>query len=174
MKPNGSSAWPRVILLADMNAFFASVEQVDHPQWRAKPIALTNGGIGTCIITCSYEARAFGVKTGMHIKQARQLCPDLIQVVSRPQRYAEVSTNIMRALSHFTPDIEIFSVDEAFLDVTRCLQLWGSPREIALRVKQSVYEHSGILCSVGVSSDKTTAKFAAKQQKPNGLTIIPP
>ncbi len=174
MKPNGSSAWPRVILLADMNAFFASVEQVDQPQWRAKPIALTNGGIGTCIITCSYEARAFGVKTGMHIKQARQLCPDLIQVVSRPQRYAEVSTNIMRALSHFTPDIEIFSVDEAFLDVTRCLQLWGSPREVALRVKQSVYEHSGILCSVGVSGDKTTAKFAAKQQKPNGLTIIPP
>ena len=157
-----------------MNAFFASIEQVDHPEWRAKPVALTNGGIGTCIITCSYEARAFGVKTGMHIKQARRLCPELIQVASRPQRYAQVSANIMHALSRFTPDIEIFSVDEAFLDVTRCQQLWGSPREIASRVKRSVYENSGILCSVGVSGDKTTAKFAAKQQKPDGLTIIPP
>jgi len=157
-----------------MNAFFASVEQVDHPEWRAKPVALTNGGIGTCIITCSYEARAFGVKTGMHIKLARQLCPQLIQVASRPQRYAQVSANIMHALARFTPDIEIFSVDEAFLDVTRCQQLWGSSREIANRVKRSVYENSGILCSVGVSGDKTTAKFAAKQQKPDGLTIIPP
>jgi len=161
-------------MLADMNAFFASVEQVDHPEWRAKPIALTNGGIGTCIITSSYEARAFGVKTGMHIKQARALCPNLIQVSSRPQRYAEVSTNIMHALSGYTPEIEIFSVDEAFLDVTRCQRLWGSPREIALKVKKSVYENSGVLCSVGISGDKTTAKFAAKQQKPDGITIIPP
>ncbi len=174
MKTESSGNWPRVILLADMNAFFASVEQVDHPEWRAKPVALTNGGIGTCIITCSYEARACGVKTGMHIKQARRLCPQLIQVASRPQRYAQVSANIMHALAGFTPDIEIFSVDEAFLDVTRCQQLWGSPREIANRVKHSVYENSGVLCSVGVSGDKTTAKFAASQQKPDGLTIIPP
>jgi DNA polymerase-4 len=174
LKPGREERWPRVILLADMDAFFASVEQVDHPQWRAQPIALTNGDIGTCIITCSYEARAYGVRTGMHIGQARQLCPGLIRVSSRPQRYAEVSANIMHALSRFTPDIEIFSVDEAYLDVTRCQRLWGSPCEIALRVKRTVYEHSGILCSIGVSGDKTTAKFAAKQQKPDGLTIIPP
>lgn len=174
MNAENRSNWSRVILLADMNAFFASVEQVDHPEWRAKPVALTNGGIGTCIITCSYEARAFGVKTGMHIEQARRLCPQLIQVASRPQRYAKVSADIMYALSRFTPDIEIFSVDEAFLDVTRCQQLWGSPCEIADRIKRSVYENSGVLCSIGVSCDKTTAKFAAKQQKPDGLTIIPP
>lgn len=174
MTAQRAAAWPRVILLADMNAFFASVEQVDHPQWRARPVALTNGDIGTCIITCSYEARARGVSSGMHIKQARQLCPELIRVSSRPRRYAEVSSNIMRALARFTPDIEIFSVDEAFLDVTRCQQLWGGPRAIALRVKQAVYENSGVLCSVGVSGDKSTAKFAAKQQKPDGLTIIPP
>jgi len=80
----------------------------------------------------------------------------------------------MFTLSRFTPDIEIFSVDEAFLDVTHCQQLWGSPREIAQRVKRAVYEISGISCSVGVSGDKTTAKFAARQQKPDGLTIIPP
>ena len=174
MKRQAAVAWPRVILLADMNAFFASVEQVDHPEWRAKPVALTNGDIGTCIITCSYEARAHGVSTGMHIKQARQLCPELIRISSRPRRYAEVSANIMHALARFTPDIEIFSVDEAFLDVTRCQQLWGGPRATAIRVKRAVYESSGVLCSVGVSGDKTTAKFAARQQKPDGLTIIPP
>jgi DNA polymerase-4 len=95
-------------------------------------------------------------------------------VASRPRRYAEVSANIMRALARFTPDIEVFSVDEAFLDVTRCRNLWGTPLEIAQRVKNTVFEHSGILCSVGVSGDKTTAKFAARQQKPDGLTIIPP
>jgi len=167
-------SWPRVILLADMNAFFASVEQVDHPEWRGKPLALTNGDVGTCIITCSYEARAYGVSTGMHIERARQLCPPLIRVSSRPRRYAEVSSNIMRALSAFTPDIEIFSVDEAFLDVTRCQRLWGDPLRIAERVKAAVFEHSGVYCSVGVSGDKTTAKFAARQQKPDGITLIPP
>ena len=170
----GNRPWPRVILLADMNAFFASVEQVDHPEWRGRPIALTNGDIGTCIITCSYEARACGVKTGMHIHAARRLCPELIRVSSRPRRYAEVSTHIMHALARFTPDIEIFSVDEAFLDVTRCQRLWGSPRQIAMRVKAAVFENSGVYCSVGVSGDKTTAKFAARQQKPDGLTLIEP
>ena len=174
MNVSPADGWPRVILLADMNAFFASVEQVDHPEWRARPIALTNGDIGTCIITCSYEARASGVRTGMHVAEARRLCPELIRVSSRPRRYAEVSYNIMRVLSRFTPDIEVFSVDEAFLDVTRCRRLWGGPRETALRVKQAIYECSGVLCSVGVSGDKTTAKFAAKQRKPDGLTLIPP
>jgi DNA polymerase-4 len=166
--------WPRVILLADMNAFFAGVEQVDHPQWRGRPIALTNGAIGTCIITSSYEARAHGIRTGMHIREARRLCPDLIQVVSRPRRYAQVSADIMHALTRFTPDVEVFSVDEAFLDVTRCQRLWGTPAEIGTQVKQTVFESSGVSCSVGVSGDKTTAKYAAKLQRPDGLTIIPP
>ncbi len=170
----GASNWPRVILLVDMNAFFASVEQVDHPEWRARPIALTNGDIGTCIITSSYEARAHGVKTGMHIDTARKLCPRLIRVSSRPRRYAEVSADIMRALAAFTPDIEVFSVDEAFLDVTRCQRLWGGPEEVARRVKSCVFENSGVLCSVGVAGDKTTAKYAAQRQKPDGLTVIPP
>lgn len=174
MTPTADKSWPRVILLADMDAFFASVEQVDHPEWRGRPVALTNGGIGTCIITSSYEARACGVKTGMHIRVARQLCPELIQASSRPRRYAEVSTHIMQALAQFTPEIEIFSVDEAFLDVTRCRRLWGGPEAIALQVKQAVYAHSGVTCSIGVSGDKTTAKFAARQQKPDGITIIPP
>lgn len=166
--------WPRAIILVDMNAFFASIEQMDKPEWRGRPVAITNGLTGTCIITCSYEARAYGIKTGMRLKEARTLCPQLIQSPARPQRYAEVSTRIMSALENITPDIEVFSVDEAFLDVTHCQRLLGSPEQIARLTKQVVFKASGVLCSVGVSGDKTTAKYAAKLDKPDGLTVIPP
>jgi len=166
--------WPRAIVLVDMNAFFASIEQRDRPEWRGRPLAITNGNQGTCIITCSYEARAYGIKTGMRLKEARRLCPELIQCPAHPERYAETSAAIMEALRDITPDIEIFSVDEAFLDVTRCQRLLGTPPYIAQLAKQSVFAASGVLCSAGVSGDKTTAKFAAKLIKPNGLTVIPP
>jgi len=166
--------WPRAIILIDMNAFFASVEQLDRPEWRGRPVAITNGLQGTCIITCSYEARAHGIRTGMRLKQARQLCPGLIQSPARPQRYAAVSTAIMDALTEITPDLEVFSVDEAFLDVTHCQRLLGSPEQIARLAKRRVFEVSGLLCSVGLSGDKTTAKYAAKLDKPDGLTVIPP
>jgi len=169
-----SEPWPRAIILVDMNAFFASVEQYDKPEWRGRPVAITNGLQGTCIITCSYEARAMGVKTGMRLKQAYEKCPSLIQCPAHPERYAEISTSIMSSRYSITPDVEIFSVDEAFLDVTRCQKILGSPEETAHLIKQTVYEASGLLCSVGMSGDKTTAKHAAKQNKPDGLTIVPP
>ena len=158
----GGNIWPRAIILMDMNAFFASVEQLDRPEWRGRPIAITNGLQGTCIITCSYEARAYGIRTGMRLKQARQLCPGLIQSPARPQRYAAVSTAIMDALAEITPDLEVFSVDEAFLDVTHCQRLLGSPEHIARLTKQRVFEVSGLLCSVGLSGDKTTAKICGQ------------
>ena len=110
----------------------------------------------------------------MRLKQARQLCPGLIQCPAHPQRYATISTAIMDALQDITPDIEIFSVDEAFLDVTHCQRLLGTPPHIARLAKQKVFDASGILCSIGISGDKTTAKFAAKLNKPDGLTVIPP
>jgi DNA polymerase-4 len=166
--------WPRAIALVDMNAFFSSIEQRDHSEWRGRPVAITNGLQGSCIITCSYEARAYGVKTGMRLKQARQLCPELIQCPAHPERYAATSAAIMQALQDITPDIEIFSVDEAFLDVTHCQRLLGTPPQIARLAKKKVFASSGILCSVGISGDRTTAKFAAKLDKPDGLTIIPP
>ena len=166
--------WPRAIILMDMDAFFASIEQYDHPELRGRPVAITNGMQGTCIITCSYEARAYGIKTGMRLKEAHQRYPDLIQRPANPERYAAVSSNIMSALLDISPDVEVFSVDEAFLDVTRCQKLLGSPPRIARLVKQKVFEVSGLSCSVGVSGDKTTAKYAAKQNKPNGLVSIPP
>jgi len=163
-----------VIILIDMNCFFAQVEQQDNPFWRNRPIAVTNGVQGSTIITSSYEARAYGIKTGMRLREARQLCPELIQAPSRPYRYAEISTKIMQSLHSITPDVEVYSVDEAFLDVTQCQSLLGTPLEIAQRVKQTVSEVSGLTCSVGVSGDKTTAKYAAKLNKPDGLTEIPP
>lgn len=171
---NKNKPWSRAIIHVDMNAFFASIEQLDHPEWRGRALAVTNGKQGTCIITCSYEARAFGIKTGMRLKEAKLLCRHLIQVPARPERYAAVSKAIMNALKALTPDIEIFSVDEAFLDVTHCQMLHGTPEKMAWMVKKIVYQVSGLSCSVGVSGDKTTAKYAAKLEKPDGCVVIPP
>lgn len=174
MSNQTATHWDRAIILVDMNAFFASVEQLDHPEWRGRALVVTNGKQGTCVITSSYEARAFGIKTGMRLYEARKLCPEVIQVPAHPERYVDVSRAIMAALRTLTPDVEVFSIDEAFLDVTRCQLLFGSPEKIGLMAKELVYQASGLLCSVGVSGDKTTAKFAAKQQKPDGFTVIPP
>jgi Nucleotidyltransferase/DNA polymerase involved in DNA repair len=167
--------WSRAIIFVDMDAFFASLEQKDDPSLRGRPVGITNGAQGTCLITCSYEARAFGIHTGMRLKQARRLCPRLIQRPARPRRYAEVSTAIMTALQDITPDVEVFSVDEAFLDVTRCQRFWKKgPEYIARLAKERVYEVAGVNCTVGLSGDKTTAKFAAEQVKPDGFNVIPP
>ena len=164
-----------MIVLVDMNAFFASIEQRDRFELRGRPVAVTNGDQGTCIITSSYEARAHGVRTGMRLREAKRLCPGLVRVTARSQLYAAVSTRIMEALrDRVSPDIEVFSVDEAFLDVTRAQRLHGSPEEIARLVQRVIREVAGLPCSVGVAGDKTTAKWAAKQRKPNGFTVIPP
>ncbi len=166
--------WQRAIVLLDMNAFFASVEQRDFPSLLGQPVAITNGMRGSCIITCSYEARAFGIHTGMRIREALRLCPHLLQRPTRPKVYAKVSRNIMHSLLNVCPDIEVFSVDEAFIDVTSCQKLYGSPEQAARQLKQAVYRASGLLCSLGLSGDKTTAKYAAKLNKPDGFTVIPP
>ena len=166
--------WKRAIALIDMDAFFASIEQHDHPELRGRPIGITNGLTGTCFITCSYEARAYGIKTATRIKFAKKLCPDVIQVPARPYRYAEVSTNIMSALQNITPDIEVFSVDEAFLELTYCQSIYGDPAKMGRLIKDTVYEAGGVPCSIGISGDKTTAKVAAKQDKPDGHVVVPP
>lgn len=169
-----STHWPRVICLVDLNCFFAQIEQQDYVYWRNRPVAVTNGKLGSTIITASYEARAFGVKTGMRLKEARQLCPELIQASSRPERYAEVSTTIMESLYDITPDLQPASIDEAFLDLTHCQHLYESPEEMGYLVKDTISHATGLTCSVGVSGDKTTAKFAAKLNKPDGMTVITP
>lgn len=174
MSQNLHKHWQRMIALVDMNCFFAQVEQQDNPFWRNRPVAVTNGKLGSTIITASYEARAFGVKTGMKLRDAKQLCPDIIQAPSRPERYAGASTVIMKSLQKITPDIEVYSVDEAFLDLTHCQNLYDGPEHIGRLIKKAISEASGLTCSVGISGDKTTAKFAAKLKKPDGLTIVAP
>lgn len=166
--------WPRAIIHVDMNAFFAAIEQRDFPGLRGKPVAVTNGTVGSCIITSSYEARAYGIKTGMRLKEGKRKCPELIQRPARPQEYAATSTLIMRVLEDVSPDIEVFSVDEAFVDVTGCQKLHGTPPRMGMMIKQLIKSVSGLACSVGVAGDKTTAKFAAKLQKPDGFTVIAP
>lgn len=170
-----SPIWPHAIIHVDMDAFFAAVEQLDEPALRGHPVGVTNGTTGTTIITCSYEARRYGIRTGMRIRQARELCPRFIRRPSRPERYAGLSARIMTALQEITPDLEPFSVDEAFLDVTACQRLHGRPEDMAAmageRVRAAV---SGLTCSVGLGGDKTTAKYASQLHKPGGLGIIPP
>ena len=134
------SAWNRAIIHVDMNAFFASVEQRDYPALKGRPIGVTNGLTGTCVITSSYEARRFGVKTGMRVREARRICPGFIQSARRrPEVYARTSTTIMESFLNITPDVEVFSCDEAFLDITRVQKLHGDPIDIARKVKQHVY-----------------------------------
>lgn len=171
---NNNKKWHRIIAHVDMDAFFASIEQRDFPELKGKPVAVTNGLKSTCIITRSYEARKHGITTGMRLKVAKQLCPELVQRPARPHVYAEVSSQIIQALELLTPDIEVFSVDEAFLEFTHCRKLYRFPKQLAMKIKLLIWEVSQLICSVGISGDKTTAKFGSKQNKPNGLTIIPP
>ena len=163
---------PKIYLHVDMNAFFASIEQRDFPELAGKPIAVTNGIKGSCVITSSYEARAFGVKTGMRFYEAKRICSHLIQRPSRPNIYAAVSTNIMNILKNITPDIQVYSVDEAFLELTNCMRIYKNIDTIIYRVKDLIYSSENLKCSIGVSYSKSLAKFASKVNKPDGITFI--
>lgn len=157
-----------------MNAFFASVEQQSNPELRGKAIAVVGSAKRTVITTCSYEARAFGVKTGMNSWEARQKCPHLIFVVGNNRKYTYTSTQIIKIMREYTPLVEVFSIDEAFLDVTGSLSLFGSPQQIANRIKARIREEFGLTCSVGIAPNKLLAKLASDMQKPDGLTVIEP
>ncbi len=162
----------KIFIHVDMNAFFASIEQRDFPELLGMPVAVTNGKHGSCIITSSYEARAFGVKTGMKLYEGKKICPHLIQRPSRPKVYAKTSTNIMNILQSITPDIQIYSVDEAFLELTNCMRIYKRIDTIVYKIKDLIYSSENLKCSIGVSYNKSLAKFASKLNKPDGITII--
>jgi len=164
----------RVILHIDMNAFFASVEQQANPSLRGKPIAVIGSAKRTVITTCSYEARAYGVKTGMNVWQARQKCPDIILVIGDNRKYTWTSSQIVKIFLDFTPLVEVFSIDEAFLDITGSLALFGSASRIACLIKARIRHAFGITCSIGIAPNKLLAKLASDMQKPDGLTVIEP
>jgi DNA polymerase-4 len=164
----------RKILHIDMNAFFASVEQQDNPELQGKPIAVVGSGHRTVITTASYEARKFGVKTGMAIWEGKRACPELIVVVGNSRKYTQASKRIIAIMREFTPLVEVFSIDEAFLDVTNSAALFGTPEAISSQIKLRIREQLGLTCSIGIAPNKLLAKLASDMQKPDGLTIIPP
>ena len=163
----------RVIMHLDMNAFFASVEQQSNPELRGKPIAVIGSG-RTVVTTASYEARAFGVKTGMNTWQAKQVCPQVIFVVGNNRKYTHTSTQIVQLMHEYTPLVEVFSIDEAFLDVTGSLAMFGSAERIAYLLKARIRQRFGLTCSIGIAPNKLLAKLASEMKKPDGLTVIEP
>jgi len=158
------------ILHADVDAFFASVEQRDDPGLRGRPV-IVGGGV---VLAASYEARAYGVRTAMGGRQARRLCPDAIVVRPRMAAYAEASKDMFRVFEDATPLVEGLSIDEAFLDVRGMRRLAGSPAEIAARLRCDVRERVGLPITVGVARTKFLAKVASAVAKPDGLLVVPP
>ena len=167
--------WPRTIAHADMDAFYAAVEQLDDPSLRGKPVLVgprSNRGV---VLTASYEARPYRVGSAMPMAEARRLCPDAVIVPPRFDRYQDVSRTVMGVFATFSPDVEALSLDEAFLDMTGAEQLFGDPRSIGRRLKHAVCDATGgLTVSVGLSSTKYVAKVASGYLKPDGLTIVPP
>lgn len=170
----GAVAAPRTILHADMDAFYAAIEQRDRPELRGRPVIVGGDGPRQVVSTCSYEARRFGVHSAMPGRRARQLCPDGIFVVPRMAVYAAVSRQIREVFDQFTPDVEPLSLDEAFLDVTGSRALFGDGRTIAERIKREVRERTQLTVSVGVATSKYVAKVASDLRKPDGLVVVEP
>jgi DNA polymerase-4 len=162
----------RTILCVDMDAFFASVEQRDNPALRGKPIAVTGAGERTVVTTSSYEARAYGVKTGMTTYQAKRVCPDLILVTGNNRKYAEVCGQLEEICLRFSPDIEVYSIDEVFLDVTGSHHLFGGAENLAWSIKAAVKAELGVTCTVGAGPNILIAKLASDLAKPDGLRSI--
>lgn len=169
-----ASGWPRIILHADMDAFFAAVEQLDHPELRGKALLIGGTGPRGVVSTASYEARPYGVGSAMPMAMARRRCPHAIVLPPRFERYRAVSRVVMRTLGTFSPLVEPLSVDEAFVDMTGCEALSGEPRAMGGSVRRAVFEATGLTVSVGVSTTKYVAKVASDRGKPDGLTVVGP
>ena len=161
-------------LHVDLDAFFASVEQLDNPQYKGKPVIV--GGKPedrrSVVSTASYEARKYGVHSAMPTFQAYKLCPNGIFVRCRMDRYAELSYKIMNIFKNYSPDVQQMSIDEAFIDITGTEKLFGPPQETALKIQTVVKQQTGLTVSVGLATTKYLAKIASGYSKPNGFTFI--
>lgn len=168
---------PRVIFHVDIDSFYPSVEIRENPSFKGKPVIVgadPKGGRGRgVVVSCSYEARKFGVRSGMPISRAYRLCPDAVYVRPNFTLYGKVSRDVMNILRGYADKFEQVSIDEAFLDVSE-RSTFDSARDLALRIKQEVEAREGLTCSIGVAPNKSSAKIASEFQKPDGLTAVFP
>ena len=165
----------RTILHADLDAFYASVEVLDDPSLRGKPVIVGGEpGARGVVSAASYEARRFGVHSAMPLRTAARLCPDGVFVPGHPDRYRDLSKQVMRIFASYTPLVEPISLDEAFLDVTASFDAFGDGETIARAIKQRVLDEAGLVVSVGVASNKLCAKVASDLRKPDALVVVPP
>lgn len=166
------STWPAIIAHADMDAFYAAVEQHDDPSLRGKPLLIGPRSHRGVVLTASYEARPFGVGSAMPMAEARRRCPQALIVPPRFERYTQVSAIIMKIFDTFSPKVEPLSLDEAFIDMTGSTDLFGLPAQIGRKIKDAVRDATGLTVTVGMASTKHVAKIASAYQKPDGLTVV--
>jgi DNA polymerase-4 len=167
---------PRTILHVDLDAFFAAVEQRDRPELRGKPVVVGGGGPDHrgVVSAASYEARAFGIHSAMPARTAYALCPHAVFLPVDGHKYQRVSREVMAILRRFTPAVEPISIDEAFLDVTGSIALFGDGETIAKAIKRAISDELGLTASVGVATTKLVAKIGSDLRKPDGLVVVPP
>jgi len=170
-----TARWPRIVAHADMDAFYASVEQLDDPSLRGRALVVgPNSHRGVCL-TASYEARQYGIHSAMPMAEVRRRCPNILTVPPHFERYQAHSETIMRVFSDFSPRVEAISLDEAFLDMSGAENIFGTPLQMATGIRNAVFEATGGLsASVGISCTKYVAKVASDFNKPNGITVVPP
>jgi DNA polymerase-4 len=163
----------RQIIHVDMDAFYASIEQLDNPALKNKPV-IVGGSVKSrgVVAAASYRARKFGVHSAMPMARAIKLCPDAVVLPVRMERYAEMSEKIRLIFERFTPMVEPVSLDEAFLDVTGSVDLFGSAEKIAFALKNAIKQETGLTASVGIAPNKLLAKLASDLKKPDGFMII--
>ena len=163
------------ILHVDMDAFYASVELLHHPEWRGKPVVVGSGPHERGVVsTCSYEARRFGIHSAMPSRTAYERCPDAIFVRPHMELYQEVSDKVFEIFEHYTPYVEGVSIDEAFLDITGSLHLHGGDRaRLGEALRKEIRETCDVTCSVGIAPNRLLAKIGSEQHKPDGLTLMP-
>ncbi len=164
----------RSILHVDMDAFYASVEQRDNPEFRGKPVVVGGSSNRGVVAAASYESRAFGIRSAMPMAVAKRRCPQLVQIRPRMAVYRAVSKQVFTVFREFTPVVEGLSLDEAFLDVSGSLKLFGTPVDIASSIKRRIREVTGLTASVGVAENKLVAKIASDLDKPDGLVVVMP
>ena len=159
------------ILHVDMDAFYASVAELDNPQYKGKALVV-GAGVRGVVLSANYEARKFGIRAAMPVGRAKRMAPHAIFIAPEHHRYAEISERVMTIFNSFTPLVEPISLDEAFLDVTGSQKLFGDGREIAAKIRAQVEQEEGITCSVGIAQSKFIAKLASQHCKPNGMLEI--